>query len=192
MKRLLYIVVVVFTFKLSAQSYKVKNVNDEYVVTNLKGSEKYKNNIKEVIRDKSGLYWFQNLAGISSFDGVNWKVYNFTDADGRNVPIRINEIEVTDDSTIWLATTEGLYGFNRRSEKFVPIRKTFSQMDRVPLITNCIYKGLNNFLLISVIKEGFYLFNWNTGRLDYVLIDSLNKINVAIDQNDLDVTTDQE
>src|SRR6188474_352236 len=147
MKRLLYLFVVVFTHKVSAQTFPVKNVNDEYVVTSLKGSEKYKNNIKELIRDKNGLYWFHNFSEVSSFDGVNWKKYSFTNSEGRDVPVRINEIEVTDDGMIWLATAEGLYGFDPRSEKFVPIKQLIPQLGEMPGITNCIYKGIGNFLL---------------------------------------------
>jgi two-component sensor histidine kinase len=191
MKRLLFLFVVVFACKLSAQTFAVRNANDDYVVTNLKGSEKYKNNIKEVIRDRSGLYWFQNLTSISSFDGVNWKEYTLKDVSGRNVPIRINEIEVTDDSTVWLATTEGLYGFNRRSEKFMPMKEIFPQLSKLPPVTNCIYKSINDFLLISLLKDGFYIFNWSTGVLKYVAIDSVNKVSVATKNNDLDVTKDQ-
>jgi hypothetical protein len=48
--------VVVFSCKLSAQSFSVRKANNDYIVTNLKESEKYRNNIKEFIRDKSGLY----------------------------------------------------------------------------------------------------------------------------------------
>ena len=39
---------------------------------------------------------------ISSFDGVNWKAYTFKTANGKNIPVRFNEIEVTDDGTFWL------------------------------------------------------------------------------------------
>ena len=80
MKRLFYLFTVALTCQVSAQSFPVKNVNDEYVVTSLKGSEKYKNNIKELIRDKNGLYWFHNFSEVSSFDGVNWKKYSFTNS----------------------------------------------------------------------------------------------------------------
>ena len=191
MKRLLYLIVVVFASKASAQSFPVKNVNNDFVITNLKGSESFKNNIKEVIRDKNGLYWFQNLTSIRSFDGVNWKSYQFTNANGRDVPVRINEIEVTDDSTIWLATAEGMYGLNRRSEKFIPIKQIFPAIKDMPLITNCIYKGTSDFLFVSLVDEGFYVLNWNNGELKYVIIDSINKIHVPNENNELDVTTDK-
>jgi two-component sensor histidine kinase len=191
MKRLLYLIVVVFTFKVSAQTFPVRNVNDEYVVTSLKGSEKYKNNIKELIRDKNGLYWFHNFSEVSSFDGVNWKKYSFANAEGRDVPVRINELEVTDDGMIWLATAEGLYGFDPRSEKFVPIKQLIPQLGEMPAITNCIYKGIGNFLLYSAIKQGFYIFNWTNKELKYVVIDSVSETNLPASGIDLFVTIDR-
>jgi len=191
MKRLLYFAVVVFPCQLCAQSFPVKNVNDDYVVTTLKESEKYKNNIKELIRDKNGLYWFHNLTEVSSFDGVNWKKYSFTNAEGLDIPVRINEIEVTDDGMIWLATAEGMYAFNPHSEKFVPVKKLIPQLGEMPAITNCIYKGIGNFLLYSAIKEGFYIFNWINKELKYVEIDSVNKTSLPASGVDLFVTVDR-
>ena len=191
MKRLLYFIVVVVSFKLPAQSFSVRKANNDYIVTTLKESEKYRNNIKEFIRDKSGLYWFHNLTTISSFDGINWKSYEFSNAEGRHVPVRINEIEVTDDSTIWLATAEGMYGFNPRLEKFVPIKEIFPGIKDMPKITNCIYKGIDNFLLISMVKDGFYDFNWNESELKYVHIDSVNDIHVLTNAINLYITTDK-
>ena len=172
MKRLLYFIVVVLSCKLSAQSFSVRKANDDYVITNLKESEKYKNNITEVIRDKSGLYWFQNLSEVTSFDGVNWKTYSFANAEGRKVPVRINEIEVADDGMIWLATAEGMYALNPQSEKFVPVNQLIPQLGGLPTTTNCIYKGINNFLLVSLVRDGFYNFNSVTRQLKHVYIDS--------------------
>jgi two-component sensor histidine kinase len=191
MRRLLYFFVVVFAWKLSAQTFPVRKANDDYVVTTLKESEKYKNNIKELIRDKNGLYWFHNFTEVSSFDGVNWKKYSFTNAAGRDVPVRINEIEVTDDGIIWLATAEGLYGLNPLSEKFVPIKQLIPQLGDMPAITNCIYKGIGNFLLYSGIIEGFYIFNWINKELKHVVIDSINETFLPTSGADLFVTIDR-
>ena len=191
MKWLLYLITVVLACKLAAQSFPVRKANDDYVVTTLKESEKYKNNIKELIRDKNGLYWFHNFTEVSSFDGVNWKKYSFTNVEGRDVPVRINEIEVTDDGMIWLATAEGMYGFNPRSEKFVPIKQLIPQLGEMPAITNCIYKGIGNFLLYSGIKEGFYIFNWINKELKHVVIDSVNETFLPTSGIDLFVTIDK-
>jgi len=191
MKRLLYFIVVVLSCKLSAQSFSVRKANDDYVITNLKESEKYKNNITEVIRDKSGLYWFQNLSEVTSFDGVNWKTYSFANAEGRKVPVRINEIEVADDGMIWLATAEGMYALNPQSEKFVPVNQLIPQLGGLPTTTNCIYKGINNFLLVSLVRDGFYNFNSVTRQLIHVYIDSIAGTTAVTAGNDLYVTIDK-
>lgn len=190
MKSLVFFFTWTITLIDSAQSFPVRNVNDKYVVTSLKGSDKFKNNIKEVLRDNKGLYWFQNVTDISSFDGVNWKSYSFKSATGRNIPLRINEIEATEDGAIWLATVNGLSVFDPMTENFIPMRQLYTGISGFPAIANCIYKGLKNFLFISVLTEGFYLFDWNTKLLKYVKIDSANKTKIPIDGEELDVTVD--
>ena len=75
MKRPLFLVVVIFTFEVSAQTFPVKNVNDEYFSSSFYNADISKNELHESVRDKTGLYWFQYLTEIKSFDGVNWKSY---------------------------------------------------------------------------------------------------------------------
>jgi len=192
MKRLLYLIVVVFTYKISAQSFPVRNVNDDYAVTNLKGSEQFKNNVIEVLRDNNGLYWFRNITSISSFDGVNWKAYTFKTANGKNIPVRFNEIEVTDDGTFWLGSAEGMFLIDPASQNFIPLKQMYPRITGMPPVINCIYKGNDNLLFISVLKEGFYLLDWKTSVLKYVVIDSINKTEVPNDGQELDVTVDKD
>ena len=194
MKRLLYILYIViaaFYFPASAQYHPVKNVNDDYVIANLKGSEKFKNEIIEVLRDNNGLYWFRNFTSVSSFDGVNWKSYTFKTANGKSVPIRINEIEVTENGTFWIGTADGMFVHDQASQNFVPAKKMFPQLTGMPSTVNCIYKGQNNFLFISILKEGFYILDWRSAGVKYVIIDSTYKTEVPIDGLELDVTVDR-
>src|SRR5512139_3565630 len=107
MKRLLYFFVVVLTNQLSAQTFSVKNVNDEYFSSSFYNADISKNELHESVRDKTGLYWFQYLTEIKSFDGVNWKSYELKSISKN--PFRINDIAVTDDANIWLATELGIY-----------------------------------------------------------------------------------
>ena len=191
MKRLLYLVIVVFSFEASAQSFPVKNSNDDYVITNLKGSEKFKNDIIEVLRDNSGLYWFRNLTSISSFDGVNWKDYSFKTASGKNITARINEIEVTEDGTFWLGTSEGMFIIDPKSQNFIPMKQKYPGIAGMPSPVNCIYKKHNNFLFISILKEGFYILDWKLGGLKYIIIDSSSKTYVPNFGQELQVTADK-
>jgi signal transduction histidine kinase len=189
MQLLIYLVVFFLSSELYSQSFQVNKANDEYIVTSLRGSENYKN-IKEIIRDKNGLYWFQNVNSVASFDGVNWKTYPFRDATGKKAILRINEIELTDDSTLWLATSGGVFGFKQQLQRFVPFRELFPLLTEMPGITNCIYKGIDNFLLVSLVAEGFFIFDWKKGELKHVIIDNESKTNLEIDGVELFVTCD--
>jgi hypothetical protein len=71
MKRLLYLYALGLSLTASAQSFPVKNVNDEYFVTNIYNPDVLKTELHESARDKNGLYWFQFFNEIYSFDGVN-------------------------------------------------------------------------------------------------------------------------
>src|SRR5688572_3782717 len=192
MKRLAYLLALIVCHNCSAQSYSVKNVNDDYVVTNLKGSEQFKNNVIEVLRDNNGLYWFRNITSISSFDGVNWKAYTFKTTNGKNIPVRFNEIEVTDDGTFWLGSAEGMFLIDPATQNFIPVKQMYPRITGMPAIVNCIYKGNDNLLFISVLKEGFYILDWETSVLRYVVIDSINKTEVPNDGQELDVTVDKD
>ena len=189
MKRVLQLLVLLSAFNGFSQSFPIINANDDYVVTNLKGSDRYKD-VKEVIRDRNGLYYFQNIVDVFSFDGVNWKSYRFSNANGRVVPVRVNEIELT-DSIIWLATSEGLFAFNPLTEKFVSAKEKFPGLAEMPVITNCIYKGIGNFLMVSFIKDGFYIFDWKKGEVEYVRIDSSRDANLELNGIELFVTIDK-
>ena len=192
MKRLAYLVALIVYYNCSAQSYSVKKVNDDYVVTDLKGSEKFKNNIIEVLRDNNGLYWFRNITSISSFDGVNWKSYSFKTASGKNIPVRFNEIEVTDDGAFWLGSAEGMFLIDPASQIFIPVKQKYPRITGIPPIVNCIYKGNDNLLFISVLKDGFYILDWKSSVLKYIVIDSINKTEVPTDGQELDVTVDKD
>jgi hypothetical protein len=109
-KRLFYLFIVTLTCKASAQSFPVKNVNDEYFVTNIYNPEVLKKELHEfVVRDKNGLYWFQYFNEIYSFDGANWKSYKLKAPNGSNNPFRINDLEATSDGNIWLGTEYGFF-----------------------------------------------------------------------------------
>ena len=191
MKWLLYLVLPFACFRGISQSFPVRNMNEDYVVSNLKGYDRFTSDISEVIRDKSGLYWFHSLSQVSSYDGVTWKDYDFKAANDHSIPLRINELEVTDDGSVWLATAEGLFIFDRRADKFIRATQRYPGAKVLPNTTNCIFKGLDNFLLVSVVKEGFYSFDWKTGAIKHVIIDSVEQIHVQNLDNEVDITVDK-
>lgn len=172
MKGLLYLLIGAFGYTASSQSYPVKNANLEYIVSSFKEYDISKTNLQKIIRDKNGLYWFQGLAQLFSFDGVNWKSYHPTSRNGKAVLIRINDIEVTEDGSIWLATEDGIYIYSPESESFISIRQRFPGIQNSPLAVSRILHGFSgNLVFASVQQEGFYLLNWKTNLIKHISVD---------------------
>ena len=94
MKRQIYLLIWVFNYTASAQSFPVHNANSDYVVADVEVSSYSKKEFRDIERDNTGLYWFQTLTGIYSFDGINWKTYPLVSAIGKSITFRINELEI--------------------------------------------------------------------------------------------------
>jgi len=174
MKRLLYFIVVVFACQLSAQTYSVKNVNDDYFVTSFYNTDISKNELHAFRKDKKGLYWFQYLTEIYSFDGVNWKSYELKSTASN--PFRINDIETTEDGSIWLATEYGIFTYDPSSETFISIKQKYPGIKNIPAAVTCFFGGPPGYLIfIGFEMESFYLLDWRSGKTQQVIIDQQKK-----------------
>ena len=174
MRRLLHLYVLSLTLTASAQSFPVKNMNDDYYVTSFYNTEISKYELHDFKKDKNGLYWFQFFTEIYSFDGVNWKAYDLkTPVDN---PFRINDIEITDDGSIWLATEYGLFVFDPRSENFISVKQKFPGIKNLPAAITCLFPGPPGFIIFLGFEiEGFFLFDWRSGNIRQVIIDKEKK-----------------
>ncbi|HEV8284525.1 MAG TPA: ATP-binding protein [Chitinophagaceae bacterium] len=175
MKRLVCLLIGAFNLATSAQPYSVRNSNQDYLVSSLSNYDVSRKGQIKIARDNNGMYWFHSLIEIFSFDGVNWKSYQLKTVKGTKTPFRINDIEISDDGNIWLATETGIYGFDRESEIFKPIKELLPGIKGIPLAVSCFHKGIaGNLLFISATEEGFYLLEWKTKKLQQIIIDSIN------------------
>ena len=177
MKRLVYFIIGAFSLAASAQSYSVKNSNQDYFVSSLSNYDVSKKGQIKIARDKNGMYWFHNLIEIFSFDGVNWKPYKLKTVNETKTPFRINDIEISDDGNIWLATEAGIYGLDRESEIFKPINELLTGIKGIPEAVSCFHRSIDdNLFFISTLNEGFYLLQWKTKKVKQIIIDSVNRV----------------
>ena len=183
MKRLLYLVVVAFTLKVSAQSFPVRNVNLDYIVSEIYKKDLSITNLMEIRQDHTGLHWFQTLTEIFSFDGVNKKTYKFKSPAGTSIPFRINGFEILEDNSILAATENGMFMFDTGSESFIGIEEKFPSLKGLPLAVSCFYKGIEGKLIfISALNHGFYLLEWDAKQLTHIIIDSNTKATIPYEE----------
>ncbi|MEP6795817.1 MAG: histidine kinase, partial [Saprospiraceae bacterium] len=80
------------------------------------------NHIKKCLEDPKGFIWVVSEAGLSRFDGVNFKNFRHDEADPSSLPNNtINDIAVNKAGTIWLALENGLCYYNPVEACFTPI-----------------------------------------------------------------------
>lgn len=184
MKGLLYLFLPAIFFKTSAQSFPVKNVNDEYFVTSFYNSDISKYELHDFRKDKNGLYWFQFFTEIFSFDGVNWKSYELKTPVTN--PFRINDIEITEDGAVWLATEYGIFVYDPQTETFISVKQKFPGIKSLPAAITCLFPGPpGSMIFIGFETEGFFLFDWRSGKIQQVIIDREKKAYVSTNWNQI-------
>ena len=187
MRRLLYLYAMGLGLAVSAQSVQVRNVNDEYFTSSFYKADISKNELHESVRDKTGLYWFQYLTEIKSFDGANWKSYELKSIIKN--PFRINDIAVTDDGNVWLATEFGIYVFDRTSQYFIPATERFPGMQNIPQAVTCFLEGpAGKLIFLGFQSQGFFLLDIKTKQVAQISIDGISRVgtnseNVVIDRS---------
>ncbi len=182
MKRLLYLYALGLSLTASAQSFPVKNVNDEYFVTNIYNPDVLKKDLHEFVRDKNGLYWFQFFTEIYSFDGANWKSYKLKNPNGSNNPFRINDLEATNDGNVWLGTEYGFFVYDRASDCFISIKEKFHGIKNSRQAVSCTFQGpAGTFIYRGFGVDGFFLVDLKTKQAQRVIIDSINKAQISSD-----------
>ena len=187
MRRFLLLYNIALTLAASSQSFQIRNVNDEYFSSSFYKADISKNDFHESVRDSKGLYWFQYLTEIRSFDGVNWKSYQLKSI-AKN-PFRINDIAATDDGNIWLATEVGIYVFDKEAQNFIAAREKFPGMKNAPQFVSCFLEGPTGKLIFIVFqREGFFFLDLKSMQVQHISIDSssvisTNSDNVVVDRS---------
>ena len=155
-------------------------MNLDYIVSTIYTKNISITDLGDIKQDNNGLHWFQTLYEIFSFDGVNKRSYKFRSPFNKNIPFRINGIEVLEDNTILAATENGMYVFDKLSESFVWIEEKFPSLKGMPLAVNCFYKVIKGKILFtsSLTQGGFFILDWTKKIFKYHLIDGAIKASI--------------
>ncbi|HUU04936.1 MAG TPA: two-component regulator propeller domain-containing protein, partial [Patescibacteria group bacterium] len=79
------------------------------------------NSVTSILQDRNRFMWFGSHAGLSRYDGYNFKIYSHSFRGGDCLSHdMVNNMTLDDDGTFWIGTTGG--GINH----FDPIREKFT------------------------------------------------------------------
>jgi signal transduction histidine kinase len=176
MKRLFCLAWVTFhiTAVSSGQEYMVRNGSENFAVSSIYTQQFADKPLVKIVRDQQGIYWFQCLTELISFDGINWKSYKIEPANKQASPIRINDVEVPDDGLIWVATSEGIYFFDPAKEGFIPLKQRFPGITGLPPAVSFFYQCKpGELVFMSAQQEGFFIFDLRKKQLKHIVIDGV-------------------
>ena len=77
------------------------------------------NCVRSILQDSIGYMWFATQDGLNRFNGIEFTNYGHSSENGGNSYMNIVTIcRHQDNNQIWVASTEKLYLFDSREEKF--------------------------------------------------------------------------
>ena len=75
--------------------------------------------IATILQDQNGYIWIGSWAGLSRYDGTNFKNFRPNDSSSTNISHnRINRLYEDQQGHLWIGTGNGLNLYNRQTEKF--------------------------------------------------------------------------
>jgi len=136
-----------YTFK----SYKSNYLHPNYFSNN---------NIRCLAEDKSNNLWIGTLIGLNKIDLKTGKVTLFTDKKIQNT--KISSIVFSEDNTPYIATLNGVYFYNSKTDKFQQLKKDIKGHQLKNKYIRTLYIDSKNFLWIGTWETGYDVYNLNT------------------------------
>ncbi len=127
------------------------------------------NHCKAMFKDETGFMWFGTEAGLSRFDGQNFKNFKHSDDDSTSIGGNwVNDIAEDKNGNIWIATMRGgLNMYNAQTGKFISYPLNIK--DDLKLPTDelaCLYIDQTNDIWYGTYRHGFGRFHPETDSFE--------------------------
>lgn len=126
------------------------------------------NCVRSILQDSIGYMWFATQDGLNRFNGIEFTNYGHSSENGGNSYMNIVTIcRHQDNNQIWVASTEKLYLFDSREEKF----SVFDTQTEDGVTVNSVF-GMaydNDGQLWIGTTNGLFVYNEKKGTLRHYL-----------------------
>lgn len=122
------------------------------------------NTVYAITQDKMGFMWFGTKNGLNRFDGHNIKAFYHSDDDNALHSDDINALATTEDGTLWIGCSTGLYVYDYKTESF---QHFLLKSDDGQAISSNIVSliPLGNDVLIATNRQGMFFYNKKNDKL---------------------------
>lgn len=136
------------------------------------------NTIRSVIQDNQGFMWFGTENGLSRFDGLHFKNFNYIADDttslGNNYVYSLHE---DSQNTFWIGTNEGVYIYHFESESFSHFSVKTNEGIAISSHITAIKEDKEHNIWFATLTQGVFRFDRQQNRLfQYLLSSGSNEI----------------
>lgn len=119
------------------------------------------NQVRSIIKDKSGLMWFGTASGLNRYDGYSFKTYGNSLLNNNSLSNSlINYLYELPDNKMWVQSVDGSYIFNFRNEQFESDGNIYLKSFQLPIgYVTGIVKGNNDRYWFIYETIGLYLYS---------------------------------
>lgn len=122
--------------------------------------------VNAILQDSKGFMWFGTKWGLCRYDGMSMREFHRQ----RDMPYSIGNniikcLYEDSDCNLWVGTDEGLYIYNPRTEKFLPISVVTEADTSIGHTVTTIESDRKGRVWFAVEREGMYCYDPSEGRL---------------------------
>jgi ligand-binding sensor domain-containing protein/signal transduction histidine kinase/DNA-binding response OmpR family regulator len=118
------------------------------------------NNIRSIAEDQSGCLWIGTNQGVNKFNLITGEITKFEKSSIQS--FSINAIVIGVDNTPYFGTTNGLFYYDRKNEKFIQIAYDSKKRPIHVSYIRSLYIDSKNYLWIGSWETGYEVLNLNT------------------------------
>ncbi len=132
------------------------------------------NTVNAILQDKHGLVWFATSDGLNKFDGTNFTVYTYNDADTTSIPSNVIKALLQDRTgRLWVGTSAGgLAYYDHHKDIFVSFEGEGGMGRKSQFNVNALYEDKNGNIWVGTFG-GYRVINPKTLKVKNVEINQL-------------------
>lgn len=160
-KKISFVITVILCLLLSQDTWAQRLISRKYTIDDGLSS----NRVYSIVQDTIGFVWFGTNNGLNRFDGINFKKYYYSEAEGSISSNSIRKLIIDKRNRMWIALDNGLDIYNPRTDSFSHFSACTDDGEQVNTRVLDIIEDRDGLIWIATNGAGLYCYSPETERL---------------------------
>lgn len=136
------------------------------------------NRVYSIIQDSIGFIWLGTHDGLNRFDGINFKKYYYSDAEGSISSNSIRRLLIDNNNKMWIAHDSGIDIYDPQTDRFTHFDATTKEGEKVTTRVLDLIQDKEGMVWIATNGSGLYRYNTHSNELASFKNDSDNPYSI--------------